>query len=329
MARGPRSGAEQGEGEPLRAAVVGAGHLGRHHARLYAASSRARLIGVADVAPGRAEEIGGPHGAEAVTDFRRLVGRIDVASVAVPTDTHEEVACELLRSGVSVLVEKPIAPTVESADRIIAAARASGATLLVGHTERFNPAVEALAGRAREPRFVEAHRLGSFSARSLDIDVVLDLMIHDLDVLCALAGAPVRSVDAVGIGALTARVDIASVRTRLTNGCVANLTASRISEQKVRKLRVWEPDAYWSLDYGDQEVRHWFLRREGPTPAIGSETLPVERDEPLRREIEHFLRAAAGEEHPRVDGAAGREALAAATLVLDSIRRGEPVTVGT
>jgi len=311
---------------PLRAAVVGAGHLGRHHARLYAASASARLVAVADILPGRAAEVASACGAEAVADFRSLIGRVDVASVAVPTAAHEEVACGLLEAGVAVLVEKPIASSLEAADRLVALARRTGLTLMVGHTERFNPAVEALAAHTRGPRFVEAHRLGSFSARSLDIDVVADLMIHDIDVLFALAGGGLVSVDAVGIGALTSRVDIASVRLRLASGCVANLTASRISEQKVRKLRVWESDSYYSLDYGEQEVRHWFLRRDGGETAIGSETLAVERDEPLRREIEQFLRAVRGEERPRVDGEAGRRALEAALLVAESIRRGAPVT---
>ena len=316
-----------GRGSRLRAAVVGVGHLGQHHARLYAASPMAELVAVADVAAGRARDVAARFGGEAVGDFRALIGRIDVASVAVPTVRHAEVASELMASGVDVLVEKPIAATLDEADGLVRLAQEERRVLLVGHTERFNPAVEALARTARDARFIEAHRLGSFSARSVDIDVVLDLMIHDLDVVLSLTGSKPLAVEGVGVGALTSTIDIANARIRFSSGCVANLTASRISAQKVRKLRVWEPNAYLSLDYADQQVEHWFLKPgEGGERSIGHAALPVERDEPLRREIEDFLLAARRRSEPRVSGEDGRRALEIALRVLESISKGGPVS---
>ena len=323
---GSRTEKRHSPAKPVRAALIGAGHLGQHHARLYASSPWAELVAVADVLPQRALQIASRHGAEAVEDFRSLFGRIDVASVAVPTVLHAAIASELMEQGIDVLVEKPVAASLEQADALISLARDKKRILMVGHTERFNPAVEALSARARDVRFVEAHRLGSFSERSVDIDVVLDLMIHDLDVILALTGDRVVSVDAIGIGALTPKVDIANARVRFASGCVANLTASRISAQKVRKLRVWETGRYFSLDYSEQMVEHWFLKEgEGDRPAIGRDTLPVEKDEPLKREIEEFLGACRSRSRPRVSGEDGRRALEAALLVLESIGQVAPI----
>jgi len=315
-------------GRPLRVAVVGAGHLGQHHARLYAAMEGCRLVGVADSDAARAHEVAGRHGVAAMTDARRLLeretGGLDAVSVAVPTEAHEEVACRFLEAGVAVLVEKPIAPSLAEADRLIEQARRSGALLGVGHTERFNPAVEALTLRAREPRFIEAHRLGSFAPRSLDIDVVLDLMIHDIDITLSLVKSPVRSVEAIGVAALTPKVDIANARITFDSGCVANLTASRISAARTRKMRVFERDSYLSCDCAERSLEHYRLETPpgGGRPAIVRQQVDIPADEPLRRELAAFLEAARGGAPYAVPGAAGRAALEVALAVVD--RMGEP-----
>ncbi|MBE3098559.1 MAG: Gfo/Idh/MocA family oxidoreductase, partial [Planctomycetes bacterium] len=229
---------------PLRVAVIGVGHLGRHHARILSALDGARLVAVADIDRGRAEAVAAPLGVRAIADARELAGQLDAVTVAVPTEAHVAAALPWLAEGVSVLVEKPLARTLADADRLIEAARESGATLAVGHTERFNPAVAAARAHLRAPRFIEAHRLGTFPERSLDIDVVFDLMIHDLDVVLSLVGGDVTSVEAVGVPVLTGRVDIANARLRFENGCIANITASRISRDRVRKIRFFQQDAY-------------------------------------------------------------------------------------
>ncbi len=306
---------------PLRVAVVGVGHLGRHHARIYSTLDGCRLTTVADLDAARAREVARQYGTEASEDWRPLVGRVDLVSVAVPTERHAEVAVPFLRAGAAVLVEKPMAPNVEQAEEILDAARSSGALLGVGHTERFNPAVEALAQRARSPRFIEAHRLGSFAPRSLDIDVVLDLMIHDLDLALWLAGGPVRSVAAVGVHALTPRVDIANARLVFASGCVANLTASRISATRTRKVRVFQRDSYLSCDCAARSLEHFRLdpaREPGGGPTIAHEQVEIAVDEPLRRELACFAAAAGGGAPYPVGGEAGLEAL---RLALDVARK--------
>jgi predicted dehydrogenase len=305
----------------VRVGVAGVGHLGQHHARLYAALPGCRLVGVADTDAPRSREIGARHGVEALYDPEALIGLVDAVSVAVPTVAHLEVAERLLRAGVAVLVEKPIAGSLAEADRMIAAAREGGALLVVGHTERFNPAVQALRERARAPRFIECHRLGSFAPRSLDIDVVLDLMIHDIDIALDLDGSGVTGVEAVGVHALTPRVDIANARLTFASGCVANLTASRISTARTRKIRVFQRDSYLSCDCADRSLEHYRLetRPAGERPAIVRESAVVPDDEPLRRELESFVRAVAGDGTYPVTAAAGREALAVAVQVLERI----------
>ncbi|MBI3449563.1 MAG: Gfo/Idh/MocA family oxidoreductase [Acidobacteria bacterium] len=316
-------------GGELRVGVVGVGYLGRHHARIYASQSGVRLVGVADSSAERAREIGALHGAEAFTDHRRLLGRVDAVSVATPTVSHRAVAADFLREGVAVLVEKPMAATLPEADDLISLAAGTGALLAVGHTERFNPAVEALCERAREPRFIEVHRLGTFPARSLDIDVVLDLMIHDIDLVLALsrgAGSEgVEALDAVGVNALTRRVDIANARLRMRGGCVANLTASRISTGKVRKVRVFTRDAYLSCDCADQTLEEYRLAGapgSGAPPAIARTAPAITRDEPLARELRAFAEAARSRSPFAVTGAQGREALAVALAVAERIEEG-------
>jgi predicted dehydrogenase len=306
--------------DPLRTAVIGVGHLGRHHARILSTLDGALLTAVVDVLPGRAEEIAAGTSARALTNSTELLDEVDAVTVAVPTELHREVAVPFLERGISVLVEKPMARSLEEADRMIAAARASGAVLAVGHTERYNPAVSAVVPLVTSPRFIEVHRLGVFPDRSLDIDVVFDLMIHDLDVILALVRSRVVSIEAVGVPVLTPRYDIANARLRFESGCIANVTASRISRDRVRKIRFFQPDSYLSIDYAAQEVEGWRLvRKDGSRPSIEGGPIPVERDEPLRRELADFLRAAREKSTPLVDGEAGRRALELATRIAEKM----------
>jgi predicted dehydrogenase len=242
----------------------------------------------------------------------------------VPTEAHHAVARPFLERGIGVLIEKPMARTLEEADDLIAAASASGAVLAVGHTERFNPAVTAALSLVSNPGFVEVHRLGTFPERSLDIDVVFDLMIHDLDVLLASVPGDVVGVEAVGVPVLTGRVDIANARLRFSSGCIANVTASRISRDRVRKVRFFQRDAYISIDYASQEVEHWRLAHGGASrPDIVGGRVDIARDEPLRIELADFVAAVRHGGHPRVTGADGRRALALARQVSDAIAVGQ------
>jgi predicted dehydrogenase len=306
-------------------AVIGVGSLGQHHARLLATLPEARLAAVVDRDAARAAEIATRHGIPALGDHRELGADIEAVTVAVPTIEHARVAGDCLRRGLAVLVEKPITASVAEAEALVDLATASGRLLAVGHTERFNPVVRAITGRVRDPRFIEAHRLGVFSARSTDVDVVLDLMIHDLDVVLSLVRQPIAALDAVGVHALTDKVDIANARLRFANGCVANLTASRISTDKVRKLRIFEPDAYVSIDYARQEGQRFSLRHDGGTrPEIVRESLVVEPEEPLLCELRAFVRRARGEDAEVVGGEEGLAALRAAHRILEQIDAQRP-----
>jgi predicted dehydrogenase len=302
----------------LRVAVVGVGHLGKHHARILSTLDGVALTAVVDKIPERAGEIAASASTTAFTDSRQILDAVDAVTIAVPTELHREIAMPFLERGISVLVEKPMARSLAEADEMIAAAAASGATLAVGHTERYNPAVAAVLPLVTSPRFIEVHRLGVFPDRSLDIDVVFDLMIHDLDVILSLVRSEVTSVEAVGVPVLTPRYDIANARLRFASGCIANVTASRISKDRVRKIRFFQPDAYLSIDYAAQEVEGWRLvRKDGARPSIQGGAIPVERDEPLRVELADFARAARERSTPRVDGAAGRRALALAATIAE------------
>ena len=248
--------------DAIRVGVIGAGHLGRHHARILGSLEGASLTAVADTQRGRAVDAAAAVNAPVFEDYRELLaaaGTVDAVVVAVPTELHHEVAAAFLERGVAALVEKPMARTLDEADRLIAVAQASGAILAVGQTERYNPAVAAVMPLVTSPRFIEVHRLGVFPDRSLDIDVVFDLMIHDLDVILSLVKSEVTSIEAVGVPVLTDKFDIANARLRFESGCIANLTASRISRDRVRKIRFFQPDAYISIDYAAQEVEGWRL----------------------------------------------------------------------
>ncbi len=308
---------------PLRVAVIGVGHLGRHHARLLAALPDVTLAAVVDTNTARADEIAAANRTQAAYDYRDVLGRIDAVTLAVPTLIHHEIAVPFLEAGIPVLVEKPIARTLAEADAMISAALRAGVPLAVGHTERFNPAVAAARPVLTDPRFIEVHRLGTFPERSLDIDVVFDLMIHDLDVLLSLVRSRIESIEAVGVPVLTNRVDIANARMRFANGCIANLTASRISRERVRKIRFFQPATYLSIDYATQKVDVWKLTRNGgPTPAIEGGEIEVANEEPLARELADFVDAIVRRRPPLVTGEDGRRALALAHQIAGAIGHG-------
>jgi predicted dehydrogenase len=309
-----------------RLAVIGAGQFGRNHCRVAHESERAELVAVVDQDAARAAEMAAAHGARAFTDFRQVIGLVDAAIIAVPTTAHALVGCELLAAGVDALVEKPIAPDMDEATRLVDAAERHGRILQVGHLERFNPAVVELERRATLPLFFEIHRLNLFSPRSLDVDVVLDLMIHDVDLVLALTGAGPAEIRAAGISILSQKVDIANVRLQFPNGCIANLTASRVSTERVRKVRVFQPGQYLSLDYTRQDLA---LFSVGADRQIGFEQAPVEKAEPLKLQLDAFLDAVESRKSPKTSGSAARQTLKVALAILDKIKEHSEVVSET
>jgi len=314
--------------ESLRVAVIGVGHLGRHHVRLLGAMPGVTCVAAVDLVLERAQAAAESlPDTQALADYRALFGRVDAAVVAVPTSQHLAVAADLLQRGIHVLVEKPMAASVAEADRLIALAERSGATLAVGQTERFNPAIAAAMPVLATPRFIEVHRLSGFPDRSLDVDVIFDIMIHDLDIVLAVDRSEILAVDAIGVPVLTSRVDIANARLRFASGCIANITASRISRDKVRKIRFFQPDMYVSVDCQAQELEVWRLRpRVGERPAIEGGKAEVAQAEPLARELADFIAAIHERRSPLVSGIEGRRALALATRVADAIEAGANVS---
>jgi predicted dehydrogenase len=299
-----------------RLAVIGVGQFGKNHCRAIHECARAELVAAVDIDTARAGEAAAAHGAEALSDYHELAGRVDAAVVAAPTSVHAEIGCWLLEAGIDVLVEKPIAADLAGAERLIGAAEKAGRILQVGHLERFNPAVVELERRATLPLFFEIHRLNDFSPRSLDVDVVLDLMIHDVDIVLALARAEPAEIRAAGISILSPKVDIANVRLQFPNGCVANLTASRVSTERVRKLRLFQPQQYLSLDYGRQDLAIFSVAGG----QIGFEQAPVTKSEPLRLQLEAFLDSVETRKSPKTSGPAARQSLGAALAILDKIK---------
>jgi predicted dehydrogenase len=304
----------------MRAAVVGVGHLGRFHAEKYAGNPDIELAAVVDVDAARARAIGEALRVPALTDHRALAGRVECASVAVPTPSHYAVARDLLSAGIDVLVEKPLTTSVDEGKALLELAVRGGRVLQVGHLERFNPAIRALGDRVTEPRFIECQRLAQFGERGTDVDVVLDLMIHDLDLVLTMVKSPVRSVEAVGVPVLTPSVDIANARIRFANGCIATLTASRVSLRRERKLRVFQPDAYFSIDFDDRRGR--VVRREPDEtgqPSLTFEELEVREGDALEEEIGAFVQAVYGREPPPVTGWDGLRALEVAHVIRESV----------
>lgn len=307
----------------LRMAVVGVGHFGRFHAEKVAGLERAELVGLADIAPSRVAELGARLAVKAVTDYRELLGEVDAVSVAVPTTAHYEVAKAFLESGVHVLVEKPITDGLEAASELIDLARRRGLVLQVGHLERFSAAAAALERRIPRPLYIDSQRVAPFRPRGTDVNVILDVMIHDIDLILTLVRAPILSIDAVGAPVLSSLEDIANARIRFANGCVASITASRVSTKTERKMRIFQPDSYVVLDFGSRRVS--VMRKgAGPVdPTFGNITVEQEeyqeRDE-LKREIEAFVTAVLERAPPLVSGEDGRRALEAAIRINESLR---------
>lgn len=308
----------------LRTGVIGVGSLGRHHARVHAelaAEGRGELVAVCDLQEDTARAVAAERNCVFTTDWRTLIGRVEAVSLVTTTESHCEIACELLAAGVHVLVEKPIARTLDEADAMIAAAEASGAILQVGHLERFNPAMVALRPHVTAPLYFEIHRIGEFTARSLDIDVVLDLMIHDLDIVQWLVGPEVEVTDvrAVGIPVLTPKVDAANARVEFANGAVANITASRIGTEKIRKMRFFQPHDFVAIDYVTRYAAVSSLVPQAGRPGLNVNRLQVSDTEPLRAEISAFFDAIETNTAPPVTGPDGRRALALALRVMERI----------
>ena len=325
---------------PIRVAVVGVGSFGRNHARVYHELQKqgagVELVAVVDSNAAQAQAVASQFGCSALAGVEQLFGRVEAASVAVPTLHHRGVAAALMAAVIDVLIEKPLASTLAEADELISLANANQRVVQVGHLERFNPAVRATIPLITKPMFFEVHRLSVFSPRSLDVDVVLDLMIHDIDVVLSFVKSPIKEIRAVGLPVVTEKVDIANVRMEFESGCVANLTASRISTERVRKLRFFQPKEYVSIDYGRQDVFQIRVTQEEkfslhnlmsfaetpsspPIPGVVLNRPKVESEEPLRAELKSFLHAVRHREKPVVALEDGRRALAAALSILSAI----------
>ena len=300
----------------IAAGVVGVGYLGMFHAEKYAASAKAHLVGVVDIDETRANKIAGTVGVPAFTDYRALFGRVQCVSVAVPTRLHYQVARDFIEAGIDVLVEKPLTADIAEARWLVEAARSRGVILQVGHLERFNPAIRRLEGIIKEPKFVECHRLAPFVERGTDVDVVLDLMIHDIDVIASLVRSEVQRVEAVGVPVLTDKPDIANARINFVNGCIANVTSSRVSLKRERKIRFFQPDAYISIDYDQRRAQIY----RKPAPGAGwldirAENVEIKDGDALADEIDSFLDCVRARTLPLVGGADGLRALEIASMI--------------
>jgi predicted dehydrogenase len=330
------------EPSPIRVAVVGVGHMGRYHVAKYAAMDGARLVAVVDADEKRAAEAAAEFGCDALGDPAALLGRVDAVSVAVPTVAHGEVACPLLAAGVPALIEKPLAQTVEEGRRLLAAAAAGGTFIQVGHTERFNPVVTAIDRYGIAPRYVECHRVSPFTFRSADVGVVLDVMIHDIDIVLHLVGSPVTDVRAVGVSVIGPSEDLANVRLQFANGCVANLTASRMAFRTDRRVRLFSRQAYLSLDY---QKRYGIIVRKSPEldllklaaehkdlrtladvkkvsfgDLVKVEEIQIDEVDALERELAAFLHSVRSGTPPVVSGEEGLAAVELATRIVEAIR---------
>ncbi|HEV2840351.1 MAG TPA: Gfo/Idh/MocA family oxidoreductase [Chthoniobacterales bacterium] len=298
----------------LRVGVVGVGHIGKNHARLYAALSGAQFTAIYDTDQARAQQVAGEFRVATAGSLQEFAEQVDAASIATPTNTHFEIAQKLLTQDKHLLIEKPIAENTAHASELAELAAGRRLVLQVGHVERFNPVLGALEKRLTNPRFIEAHRLSPYPNRSTDIGVVLDLMIHDLEIILHLVRSPVQTIDAVGVPVLSRGEDIANARLRFENGCVANITSSRISPEQMRKIRVFQENAYLSLDYQNQSGEMYRRTAEGLT----KEAVEIEREEPLKRQLASFLECAQTGRAPKVSGF---QAAAALELAVEITKR--------
>lgn len=303
--------------ERLKVAVIGAGHLGSHHARIYSQLKDVELIGVCDIDSRRARKVARLARTKYFTNYNDLIGEVDGVSIVVPTKLHHQVAKDFLSNNVNCLVEKPMTTTVEEADELLKVAESRSLILQVGHVERFNAAVRAIEEMAKFPRFIECHRLGPFTKRVSDVGVVLDLMIHDIDIILGLVKSPIERIDAVGVNVLTPHEDIANARIIFQNKAVADLTASRLTPEAQRKIRIFVEDAYISLDYVKQVAS--IYRKEGSR--IVHRIINIKKEEPLKKELEAFIDCVRRKEKPLVSGVEGRNALAVALDIVEKIRK--------
>ena len=304
----------------IRVGVIGTGHLGKHHARILASMEGVELVGVVDSREQVAKEIGETYQVPFHSDYRALEGKVDAVTVVVPTFLHHEVARFFLERTVHTFIEKPVTKTLEEATDLVQVANHKQLTLQVGHIERFNAAMIKLQSLCQAPRFIECQRMGPFSNRIQDVGVVQDLMIHDIDIVLSLVRSPIRSIDAVGIPVLSSNEDIANAHIVFENGCIANMTSSRVSQEKIRKLRIFEMDKYCSLDYANQAIT--VARKSSQEASILKEELEVEKVEPLRLELEHFIRCIREQKKPLVTIEDGKNALEVALEILALIKAG-------
>ncbi len=309
--------------QPIRVAVVGVGYFGRFHAKHYAAAPQAQLVAVVDTDEARAREVAAEFGCEAARDYRELLGRVDAVSVAVPTPEHYAIAKALMEAGLHVFVEKPLTDSVESAGALADLAEARERVLQVGHVERYSAAFRALASRVTRPLYIESYRIAPWRERGVDVDVILDLMIHDIDIVMGLVGAPVTQVEAVGTPVLSGTTDLANARVVFESGCVANITASRVSYKTERRVRVFQSRQYVICDMAEGRIFQYQLRGDPAVEglaAIASDTVDIPKEDSLANEIREFLDCVATGRKPTVDGRAGCEAVRVAGMINDSIR---------
>jgi len=312
--------------DQVRVAVIGVGHLGQHHARNYSEIDGARLVAVVDTDPKAANRVAGNLRTQALTDYTQLIGQVDAVSIVVPTVHHYAIARQFLEAGVHVMVEKPITSTVAEARALIELARERRLILQVGHIERFNPAIVELNKILTHPGFIESHRLGPYDPRVRDVGVVLDLMIHDIDIVLNLVRSPIVSIDAVGVPILSEREDIANARIKFQNGCTANLTVSRVTPNRMRKIRIFQASTYVSIDYQKQSMEIYSKTGiegagEGEPPAqIIRKRRRLKKEEPLKRELTHFLQCVREGREPAVTGEHGQNALEVAIQIVEQIQ---------
>lgn len=306
------------KGDPLvlKAGVIGVGYLGRHHARIYSGLEEAELVGVADIDRERTGEIAKKYTCSGFSDYRELLGKADVLSIVTPTTTHYAIALDCLKAGKDILIEKPITGNVREADVLIREAKKKGRIIQVGHLERYNPAVLAASGMIHSPVFIESERFSPFLGRGTDVDVTLDLMIHDIDIILSIVSLPVRQIRAVGAKVLTDKIDVAKAWLEFENGCAALATVSRLSPEKQRKLKIFQRDSHIVIDYQNSEVRCHFRNEKG----IFSEVRRPEKKEPLREELRDFLRCVKERARPKVTAVEARNALKVVLRISDKIR---------
>lgn len=301
---------------PLKCGVAGVGYLGQHHARIYSALKQTELVGVYDIDAKRAREVAAAHGGEVFSSVEALAEACEAVSVVVPTDQHHPVAMPMLEQGCHLLVEKPITPTLEEAEAIMEAARAHGCVVQVGHIEHFNPVMAFLEKNVTDPRFITCDRLAPFKKRGVEVGVVLDLMIHDIGVILQLVNSPIERIDAVGVNVLTGTEDIANARLTFASGCVANINTSRVSREPKREIRIFQPNAYLSLNFAEQKGH---LIRKGKL-GLSKKSIPIEKGEPLMLELAAFAEAVQTRSNPKVDARLGATALEVAIRVTEQIR---------